>query len=106
MERIKELGNSDGDKETDFIKGASKFFRKLAKLTPKLCYHNIQLLFQLFDKPQYYYRQAILKILGNIVTEFLQKQLVNEDSDDDSDDSSIDDIKMQEETKKSDIIKI
>ena len=106
MERIKELGNSDSDKDTEVVKGASKFLRKLATHTPKLCYHNIQLLFQLFDKPQYFYRQAILKILGNIVTEFLQKQLVNEDSDDDSDDSSIDDIKMKEETKKSDILKI
>ena len=106
MERIKELGNNDSDKETDLVKGASKFLRKLATHTPKLCYHNIKLLFQLFDKPQYTYRQAILKILGKVVVEFLQKQLINEDSDDDSDDSSIDDIKMQEETKKSDIIKI
>jgi hypothetical protein len=45
MERIKELGNNDSDKETDLVKGASKFLRKLATHTPKLCYHNIKLLF-------------------------------------------------------------
>lgn len=45
MERIKELGNSESDKDTEVVKGASKFLRKLATHTPKLCYHNIQLLF-------------------------------------------------------------
>lgn len=52
MERIRELGNTDSDKdtETDLVKGASKFLKKLAKHTPRLCYNNIGLLFELFSK--------------------------------------------------------
>jgi hypothetical protein len=64
------------------VKGASKFLKKLAKHTPKLCYFNIGLLFELFDKSHYLYRQTILKILGNIVTDFLSNELANEDSSD------------------------
>ncbi len=72
MERIKELGNTESDKDTDLVIGASKFLRKLATFTPQLCYFNIGLLLELFEKSHYRYRQAILKILGNVVKDYLQ----------------------------------
>jgi hypothetical protein len=56
MQRIKELENAENDKDNDMTKGASKFLKKLAKITPKLCYYNIGLLFELFDKSHYLYR--------------------------------------------------
>lgn len=96
MERIRELGNTDSDKDTDLVKGASKFLRKLATNTPRLCYYNIKLLLELFDKSHYLYRQAILKILGNIVTDFLQRELDKEDSDDSDSSIEEEDVDMKD----------
>ena len=60
--------SNDSEKEdTDGPKGVSVFIRKLVKHSARLCYCNIGALLTLFERANYHYRQAILKVLANLI---------------------------------------
>jgi hypothetical protein len=61
-----EKNDSEKEDELEGPKGVSAFIRKLVKYCPKLCYKNIKALLQLFERADYHYRQAILKVLANL----------------------------------------
>jgi hypothetical protein len=49
-EVLRNIEANDSDKETDGIKSVSTFIRKLAKHTPTLCYYNMGILINLFER--------------------------------------------------------
>jgi len=57
-EVLKNVEANDSDKETDGVKSVSTFIRKIAKLSPTLCYYRMEILMNLFERQNYMYRNA------------------------------------------------
>jgi len=66
-ELTKQIFHNDSSHETVGIKNVGIFLRKLSKNAPKIVYQNISSLLGFFDCEAYLLRQAIIKILANIV---------------------------------------
>lgn len=66
-ELTKQIFHNDSSHETVGIKNVGIFLRKLSKLSPKIVYQNISSLLGFFDCEAYLLRQAIIKILANII---------------------------------------
>ena len=61
------LLSADVSYESVGIKNISKFLQKLSKRSPRAVYQNVSQLLGLFDCENYMLRQAITKILQNII---------------------------------------
>ena len=66
-ELTKQIFLSDASYESVGMKNISKFLQKLSKLAAKTLYKNISTLLPLFDCENYLLRQAIIKIIKNII---------------------------------------
>ena len=58
--------NDSEKEELEGPRGVGAFIRKLVKYCPQLCYSNIRALLQLFERANFHYRQALLKVLINL----------------------------------------
>ena len=67
----KEIFHNDSQKETVGIINVAKFVSKLSKHAPKTVYLNIGNLLGFFDCESYLLRRSLIKILSNIVIQFL-----------------------------------
>ena len=67
----KQIRQDNTTHESIGIKNVGIFLRKLSKRCPKIMYQNISSLLSFFDCESYYLRQAIIKILSNIVQHVL-----------------------------------
>jgi hypothetical protein len=70
-ELLSQVENNDTENETEGLRNVCHFIRKLAKHTPRLCYCNIEPLLNLFSRQSHYSRQAILKVLANVVIYYI-----------------------------------
>jgi len=72
----------DKAQESASIKNIGSFLRKLSKRQPKLMYQNISTLLSFFECESYLLRQAVIKILANVVQHVLSPTLDNAEEND------------------------
>lgn len=66
-ELAKSIFHNDSSHESIGIKNIAIFLKKLSKICPKLVYQNTSMLLGFFDCESFLLRQAIIKILANII---------------------------------------
>ena len=71
----------DKAQENASVKNIGSFLRKLSKRQPKLMYQNISALLTFFECESYLLRQAIIKILANVVQHVLSTEGQEEERD-------------------------